>query len=292
MRVLAPASSANLGAGFDCAAVALELWNELEVEELGPQTDSNCVVEIHGEGAGELPQGDDHLALRAFARFADPARYRFRFVNRIPLERGLGSSAAAIAAGLVAGAACAGREISGDELLQEAVRLDGHADNVAAALLGGVTVAWHASSNGSAAGFHARRLADGLPLVPVLALPSERTNTTSSRGRLPAEIAHGEAVASAGAATLLGAALASGDAELLRASFDDRLHEPFRAADAPLLQALRGDYAVTLSGSGPSVVVWTEEAARDATAADLARRLPPDTTVLPLAVARRGAHVA
>jgi len=286
MRVLAPASSANLGAGFDCAAVALELWNELEVEE-GPHG-----VSIEGEGAGELPQSDDHLALRAFARLADPAGYRFRFVNRIPLERGLGSSAAAIAAGLVAGAACAGREVSADELLQEAVRLDGHADNVAAALLGGVTVAWHAAANGSVAGFHARRLADGLPLVPVVALPSERTNTTSSRGRLPAEVAHREAAASAGAATLLGAALASGDAELLRASFDDRLHEPFRAADAPLLQALRNDYPVTLSGSGPSVVVWTEEAARDATAADLTRRLPPDTTVLPLAVARRGAHVA
>jgi homoserine kinase len=286
MRVLAPASSANLGAGFDCAAVALELWNELEVEE------GAHAVAIEGEGAGELPHDDDHLALRAFAQLADPSRYRFRFVNRIPLERGLGSSAAAIAAGLVAGAALAGQEVATDELLHQAAALDGHADNVAAALLGGVTVAWLAGANGAAAGFHARRLADRLPLVPVVAVPGERTNTTTSRGRLPAEIAHRDAAASAGAATLLGAAIVSGDAELLRASFDDRLHEPFRAADAPLLQALRGDYPVTLSGSGPSVVVWTEEAARDATAADLARRLPPDTTVLPLAVARRGAHVA
>ena len=90
--VRAPASTANLGPGFDCAAAALDLWNEIEVEE------GEHAVVVEGEGAAELPHGDEHLALRAFALVAAPERYRFRFVNRIPLERGLGSSAATIAA--------------------------------------------------------------------------------------------------------------------------------------------------------------------------------------------------
>ncbi len=101
--VRAPASTANLGPGFDCAAAALELWNELHVEP------GEHAVVVEGEGADELPSDDEHLALRAFALVTPVAGYRFRFVNRIPLERGLGSSAAAIAAGLVAGAIVAGR---------------------------------------------------------------------------------------------------------------------------------------------------------------------------------------
>src|SRR6476469_8267377 len=111
VRALAPASTANLGPSFDAAAAALELWNELVVEE----TDES-VVEIEGEGAAELPRDASHLALRAFALFAPVDRYRFRFLNRIPLERGLGASAAAIALGLVAGSAVTGNEQTGEQL--------------------------------------------------------------------------------------------------------------------------------------------------------------------------------
>ena len=103
--VRAPASTANLGPGFDCAAAALDLWNELHVEE------GETEVVVEGEGAAELPQTAEHLALRAFSLVAPVEGHRFRFVNRIPLERGLGSSAATIAAGLVAGAAVSGREL-------------------------------------------------------------------------------------------------------------------------------------------------------------------------------------
>jgi homoserine kinase len=288
IRAVAPASTANLGPGFDCAAAALDLWNELEVEE-GPHD-----VVIEGEGADELSRGADQLALRAFAVYADPSRYRFRFLNRVPLERGLGSSAAAVSLGLVAGAAAAGREPSREELLDEAVRLEGHADNVAAALYGGVCLAWSSngvSLNGGTSGFRAARIAQGMPLRPVLAVPSARTSTVGSRTRLPAEVSHGDAVKSSAAAALLGAAIASGDAELLLAAFHDRLHEPYRAADAPLLAQL-GDLPVTLSGSGPSVVVWAAEDRADDLAGELRRRLPPDTTVLPLRVAQEGARLA
>src|SRR3954469_11126236 len=119
LRFRAPATTANVGPGFDCAAIALDLWNEVEV----------------GEG-GEPDR--DHLAVRAFSLYADPAGRSFAFTDRIPRERGLGSRAAVIALGLVAGAAAAGAEPTLDELLANGLPLEGHSDNLAAALAGGV----------------------------------------------------------------------------------------------------------------------------------------------------------
>ena len=115
-HVIAPASTANLGPAFDSAAAALDLWNEVVVEE----TSSAFAVEIDGEGADELPRDESHLSLRAFALFAPVAGYRFSFVNRIPLERGLGSSAAAIALGVVAGCSVAGTDATPTQLLARA----------------------------------------------------------------------------------------------------------------------------------------------------------------------------
>jgi homoserine kinase len=284
IRALAPASTANLGPGFDAAGAALDLWNELVVE------DGAFAVEVDGEGAGEVVRDASHLALRAFALFAPVENRRFLFRNRIPLERGLGSSAAAIALGLVAGAAAAGRDASPDELLATGFRLEGHADNLAAALNGGVCLSWN--RNGAP---HAARIADSMPAAAVLVVPPERTSTAESRDALPASVSHDDAVVTAGAAALLGAAVAHGDAELLRVALVDRLHEPYRLASTPLRalveQPPERALGVTLSGSGPSVVVWV----LPGEAADLAAELTasyPDTTVLPLAVAERGAHVA
>jgi homoserine kinase len=281
--VRAPATTANLGPGFDCAAAALDLWNELHFEE-GPHE-----VVIDGEGVEELPLDDKHLALRAFALFAPVESYRFRFTNGIPLGRGLGSSAATIAAGLVAGAAAAGRELSPDELLELGLPLEGHPDNLAAALRGGVCLIW---SNG--AGPHAARIAVDLPLAAIVVVPNERVNTKESRSRLPETLTHGEAAAASAQAALLGAAIASGDAALLASAFHDTLHEPYRAADAPLLAELRenpvtGSAGVTLSGSGPSVVVWVEKSKVSQAAAELEERLP-DARVLPLNIAHHGAQ--
>jgi len=280
--VRAPASTANLGPGFDCAAAALDLWNELHVEA------GDHVVVVEGEGAGELPRDAEHLALRAFALVAPLAGHRFRFVNRIPLERGLGSSAAAIAAGLVAGATVTGRDLSEDELLDLGLPLEGHPDNLAAALRGGVCLIWR---NG--AGPHTARIAADLPLVPIAVVPRTRVNTQESRNRLPASLSHQEAAAAAAQAALLGAAIAAGDADLLADAFHDRLHEPYRLADAPLLAALRdepvsGQRGVTLSGSGPTVVVWTGKDEATDTARALEVRFP-DADVLQLKIAAQGA---
>ena len=278
--VRAPASTANLGPGFDCAGAALELWNELYVEE-------GTGIEIDGEGADELPRDEQHLALRAFALFAPPEGRRFRFVNRIPLERGLGSSAAAIALGLVAGAAVAGEPVTPDDLLQAGEPLEGHADNLAAALHGGVCFAWRRDGR-----IVAKRIADELPAVPIVAVPAVRTYTKGSRAALPEHVSHADASANSARAALLGVALATGDAVLLRDAFNDFLHEPYRRTE--LLDRLRdnppaGTIGVTLSGSGPSVVVWAEREHADSVAAELVRTLPENTKVLPLRVAQTGA---
>jgi homoserine kinase len=286
IRVVAPASTANLGPGFDAAAAALDLWNEVVVEE------APFAVEIDGEGADELARDGSHLALRAFSLFAPYEGYRFRFTNRIPLERGLGSSAATIALGLVAGAAAAGRTTTPAELLALGERLEGHADNLAAVVNGGVCLTWQ--RNGTP---RARRIASDMPVAAVLAVPAARTSTAYSRNGLPFTIKHDDAAVNAGAAALLGAAIAAGDAELLRDAFHDRLHEQYRLANAPLLRELRanapeGTVGVTLSGSGPSVVVWADKRRADDVAAALRHSLSHETTVLPLRVAQEGAHPA
>jgi homoserine kinase len=281
--VRAPASTANLGPGFDCAAAALDLWNELHVLD----ADGGPLVTAEGEGADEVPTDESHLALRAFALLAPLEGHRFHFVNRIPLGRGLGSSAATIASGLVAGASVAGR--GNDDLLNTGLPLEGHADNLAAALNGGVCLIWQ---NG--AGMKARSVAADLPFAAVVVAPDARVSTAESRNRLPELLTHADAAAASAQAALLGAAVVSGDPDLLAAAFRDLLHEPYRAEDAPLLYELRhhpvtGQAGVTLSGSGPSVVVWAAKDKAAEAAAELEAR-HPEALVLHLAVASEGAH--
>lgn len=280
----APATTANLGPGFDCAAAALDLWNELRVEDRNGAT----AITIEGEGADELAHDETNLTLRAFALLAPTSRHTFTFTNRIPLERGLGSSAAAVALGLAAGESVSGTKVGSEDLLRLGLELEGHADNLAAALVGGVCLTWSDEGEQRVA-----QVATELPLAAIAVVPEHRVPTSESRARLPELVAHGDAAQSAGRAALLGAALAAGDADLLAASFHDTLHEPYRAGDAPLLSALRGNppvgsVGVTLSGAGPSVVVWARKEQRDECVDELRRRLP-DTQVLPLDVASHGA---
>jgi homoserine kinase len=245
----APATSANLGPGFDCVAVALDLWNELEVTE-------GSGVEVEGVGANELPADVTNLGVRAYARLADPGGKRFRFVNRIPLERGLGSSAAAIVLGLVA----ARPDASADELLATALELESHGDNLGAALAGGATLVCDGRIT---------RIAESLPLQPVAVIPSQRVSTSLSRHALPDEVAHTDAAVTAGHAAMLGAAIAAGDADLFAAALVDRLHEPYRPSailDAVRAELPPGARGATLSGSGPTVIVWADEPARCAAA--------------------------
>lgn len=266
-HVRAPASTANIGPGFDCAGAALDLWNELVVRE--------------GDGEPDL----GHLGVRAFARLAPVEGRTFAFTERIPRERGLGSSAAVIALGLLAGAVVAGRQASPEELLAEGVPLEGHADNLAPAFAGGVCLTW---------GGRIARIADRAPAVPIVLVPGTTVSTAAARAALPAEVPHADAAFTTGRAALLGAALASGSPELFAEALDDRLHEPYRNAQAPLLDAVRGELpsgalGATLSGSGPSVVVWARSERAETCAGELSRR-HPDTRVLVLPVSPEGAH--
>ena len=265
IRVRAPATTANLGPGFDCAAAALDFWNELVV------------------GDGGEPQLA-HLGVRAFALLADPSGRSFVFETPIPQERGLGSSASVIALGLVAGAAAAGVDPPVEELLELGLPLEGHPDNLAAALAGGVT----AVVDGGVV-----RLADGAPAVAIAVVPADAVRTDAARASLPETVPHADAAFTVGHAVLLGAALATGSAELFAAAAADRLHEPYRAKTAPLLEELRsakidGALAVTLSGSGPTVIVWARPEDASACYDDVSKRIP-DAQVLRLETTPSGA---
>jgi homoserine kinase len=265
--VRAPATTANLGPGFDCAAAALDLWNEMEVRD---------------DGDGDVDR--DHLAVEAFARVAPLDGWSFSFVDRIPRERGLGSSAATIALGLTAGALVAGDDRSVDELLALGLDLEGHPDNLAAALAGGVVLTWEG---------RVVRVADDAPAAAIAVVPEGRVRTAEARSSLPETLPHADAAFSAAHAALLGASLASASTELFAAALDDRLHEPYRAANAPLLGEIRsrlpaGALGATISGSGPTVIVWARRDERDRCAAELRERFA-DTDVLPLDITPLGA---
>jgi homoserine kinase len=261
--VRAPATTANLGPGFDCAAVALDLWNEVEVAE--------------GGGAPDPA----HIGVRAFGLVASPEGLELRWTERIPRARGLGSSAATIALGLVAAARWSGQELPAEELLARGGPLEGHPDNLAACLAGGACLTWEGKI---------ARIADVLPLTPVAVIPEQEVRTPDARNALPAQVSHADAAFNAARAALLGAGLAQGNEDLLAAAFADRLHEPYRPS--ALLDAIRaelpaGAAGATLSGSGPTVIVWAGDA--EACARELGGRFP-DETVLQLGVSAEGAH--
>ena len=264
LRVRAPATTANLGPGFDCAAVALDLWNEVEVAE-----------------GGDRPPDPAHIGVRAFGLVASPEGLDLRGSEEIPRARGLGSSAATIALGLVAAARWSGEELSSEELLARGGPLEGHSDNLAACLAGGVCLTWEG---------RIARVAETLPLVPVAVVPKQKVQTAEARIALPAQVSHADAAFNVARAALLGAGLAQGDVGLLAAAFADQLHEPYRPS--ALLDAIRaelpaGAVGATLSGSGPTVIVWADDA--DTCARALEERFPEEQVSL-LAVSPEGAH--
>jgi homoserine kinase len=265
IHVRAPATTANVGSGFDCAGIALDLWNELEVVE------------------GEFPLADrHHLGIAAFSRLAPIENMRFEFTYRIPRASGLGSSASLIALGVVAGAVAAGIELDAETLLAAGLPLEGHPDNLAAALAGGACLTWDG---------RIERIADGVPAVPVAVRPrAEETSTSAARAALPISVPHEDAAYSVGRATLLGAALAAGSEELFAAALDDRLHEPYRSAFLADVRAAlpRSVLGATLSGSGPTVIVWARQTEADTAAAELAERWPA-AEVTTMRVSSRGA---
>jgi homoserine kinase len=288
VTVRVPATSANLGPGFDSAGLALTLYDDVAVRVTG----SGLELDVQGEGADYLPRDERHLlvsSLRAaFDRLGgQPAGLAVSCTNRIPHARGLGSSSAAICAAVVAARALVddGQELLDDDaLLGLADELEGHPDNVAACLRGGVTFAW-----GSPA--RVLRLDADPRLAPVALVPTTRSSTKKVRGLLPATVPYADAAFNAGRAALLPTALTSAP-ELLLAATEDRLHQQYRAPamqdSADLVARLRAaGVPAVISGAGPTVLALvTAEHVTDVTSA-----APEGWAVLPLEVDRGGAQV-
>ncbi|WP_216215450.1 homoserine kinase [Amycolatopsis aidingensis] len=263
-RITVPASSANLGPGFDTFGLALGLHDVVEVQATG----SGLEVEVADAGAGDVaavPTDERHLVVRALRRTCallgvEVPGLRLRCHNAIPHARGLGSSAAAVVAGIAAGFALAGKEPGGeqDTVLKLAAEFEGHADNAAASLLGGLVLAWCEGER-----FRARRLDPHPGVRPVLAVPAQRSATDETRGLLPAEVPHADAAFTAGRAALLVHAMTAAP-ELLLPATEDRLHQGYRAPAYPttarLIDTLREHgIAATVSGAGPSVLALTAD---------------------------------
>ncbi len=278
VRVTVPATSANLGPGFDCLALALGLRNEVEAT-----LSDEPKVDVRGEGAGVLPDGEANVVYRAAQAVAERAgakgaAFAFRCTNRIPLDRGLGSSAAARVAGIAAADQLLGNPLDFPSQVQLSVELEGHPDNAVAAWLGGLTVAVR-DSDGRVC--WQRVVPERFPEV-VVCVPEVRVSTHEARARLPERVSLQDAVFNVGRAALLVAALCNGDPQALAVATQDRLHQPYREALVPglgeALAAAReaGAWGAVLSGAGSSLLAFcpSERAGEvgEAMRAALARR--------------------
>lgn len=271
VRVRVPATSANLGPGYDALGLALSLHDDVVVR-VEDVTAEPVTVHVDGEGAAELPRDASHLVVRALhatldALGAGRPNLTLWCTNRIPHGRGLGSSAAAAVSGVLAGRALAGVGRDAGAELAAAAALEGHPDNAAACLLGGLTIAW-----GEGPGVRAVRAEPSPELRAVVLVPAGALSTETARGLLPATVPHEDAAHAAGRSALLVEALTRRP-DLLLAATEDRLHQGYRAAAMPetaaLLAALRTDgHAAVVSGAGPSVLVLTTRAAAPVDAPD------------------------
>lgn len=296
VTVRTPASSANLGPGYDALGLALGLYDEVTAEVVGGE---GLSVTVEGVGAEDVPRDESHLVVRSLRTVFDELGLaqpglRVHCVNRIPHARGLGSSSAAIVGGITAARALLAETSAvvpiGESRFDDAAalalatRIEGHPDNVAAALLGGLTIAWRD-------GDVARAVRLDVEAQVVVYVPDEGVSTEVARGLLPEQVPHTDAAHSAGRAALLVAAL-DGRPELLLDATEDRLHQAYRApampASAALVETLRADgIPAIISGAGPTVLAFATDAFD---AAPLVGRAPDGWAVLPLPVDGPGAR--
>jgi homoserine kinase len=282
LTVRAPATVANLGSGFDCLALALDLTSEFVIE-----TAAEPGVAVQGEGAEELPADGTNLTFRTISYLGQQAGgklpvFRLTCTNAIPLQRGLGSSAAAVVAGLMLADRLLGANLSDGELLNMAVDLEGHPDNVSACLHGGVSLAYL-----SGTGWKAEALQPDPRLRPTILVPdAERVSTVEARRMIPRSIPLADATFNLARSALAVVALTSRP-DLLPEALQDRLHQSYRFSLMPSTRALfeelrSAGMAVCVAGSGPSLLVFEDEGKP-------LRELGPGWRVVRRDVAREGA---
>jgi len=300
VRVKAPATTANMGPGYDCLGMALDVWNTIEVEVLDR---GEPVVEVTGEGAGELGTGRDNLVYRSMEfLFQDAGQemplVRIRCDNAIPLARGMGSSAAAIAGGLVAANAICSQDYTPNDLLEMAATIEGHPDNVAAAVLGGMQLV---ISDKTEEGSRLYAVSINVPpeLHAVVFVPQVRIATEDARAVLPEKVTVADAVHNIGRVGLLVASMATNHPEYLAIATQDLLHQPYRQPLFPAMKVIfkaaldAGALGVFLSGSGSTVLALTQ--GREMTVAyemaEAARQASVEGNVSVTQPTVRGAHL-
>jgi homoserine kinase len=307
VSVEAPATIANLGAGYDCLGLAVELPLRVTVEAVAPGADPSSIdLTVEGDCVGELPEDRSNrfvVALEAgLAELGvdrpESVGWRIKITNPIPLERGLGSSAAATVAGLVAAGALAGRDLPTQSSLRLATAIEGHPDNIGPALLGGLVASIALEDR-----VEAVRLDVPRSLLVVAWIPERKLATSEMRRVLPDAVPRADAIANLARVAIGVAGLASGRIDVLSLLTQDRLHEPYRAAVYPELPALVaaardvGALGACLSGSGSTIVAFVD--ASDETAADrvgaafrsTAARLNQPGRLIALKPANAGARV-
>ena len=305
--VEAPATIANLGAGYDCLGLAVELPLRVTVEAVEPGSDPSAIdLTVEGDCIGELPEDRSNrfvVALEAGlaelgVQGVERVGWKIRMSNPIPLERGLGSSASATVAGLVAAGGLAGRSLDTATVLRLATRIEGHPDNVAPALLGGLVASIALDDR-----VEAVRIEPPRDLLVVAWIPERKLPTSEMRRVLPDAVPRADAIANLARVAVGVAGLASGRADVLRLLTEDRLHEPYRAAVYPELPELvaaarsAGALGACLSGAGSTIVAFvdgSDETAADRVAAAFratASRLSQPGRLIALQPAATGARV-
>lgn len=260
IRVQVPATTANMGPGFDCLGMALELYNTVEMVTAS----RGLSIEISGEGAADIPRDESNLVYQAARCVFNQVGYsmaglRLRLLNQIPLARGLGSSAAAVVGGIIAANLLTGGKLSTKEIITLAGSIEGHPDNVAPAVLGGIVVAVGADGE-----IKCLKIKPPHGLKCVVASPDFTLFTKTSRDAVPNQVSFQDAVFNIGRVAMLVAALQQGDLSFLGVAMEDRLHQSFRSPMIPGLKKvlaaakLAGARGVTLSGAGPSLVAFAD----------------------------------
>lgn len=265
MRV--PASAANLGPGFDCLGLALQLWDEVTVRTAA----RGLTVTVQGEGANDVALDGSHLVVRALraglrlcglsAEAVAEQGLEVLCRNAIPHSRGLGSSASAVVAGLAAARRLCRSEVSDDVLVQAASEFEGHPDNASASVLGGAVVSWTTQLTDGVYRYRAVSLRVNPDIVPVVLVPVEQSSTALTRRMLPLQVPHKDAAFNAARSALAVLALTQRPDLLLDAT-EDRLHQMQRASAMPVtsdwMARLRAaGIAATISGAGPTVLALT-----------------------------------
>ena len=302
IRIVAPATTANLGPGYDCLGMALDIWNTVEVEPLPDGATPS--VNVSGEGAGELEAGPGNLVYRSMeflyrelGRSMPPLRVHCE--NDIPLARGLGSSAAAIAGGLAAANALSGSEFAPRDLLEMAATIEGHPDNVAAAVMGGLQLVVTSAHDTGESTLYTVPVSVPAELHAVVFIPETRIATADARAVLPQQLSVADAVHNMARVALLVAGMATNHPEYLAIATQDKLHQPYRQPLFPAMKLLMkaamdaGALGAFLSGSGSTVLALTQ--GREMTVAyemaEAARQASVEGTVKVTRPTALGAHL-